>query len=114
MDGEFILEQTNKKIVQRRLPADLPMGSDVYNCLSKFSKNVKKNTQILSLFEQFAGEDITAHCQADSIGAGVLKVKVKPGSYMFHLRNKTGEILKQLQEACPSANIREIRLLCLK
>jgi hypothetical protein len=114
MDGEFRLEQANKKIVTRRPPADLPMGQDVYDCLGKFAKNVKKNTQILSLFEQIAGSDIAAHCRPESIGAGVLKVQVKPGPYMFHLRNRTDEILKQMQSACPSANIREIRLLCLK
>jgi len=114
MDGDFILEQANKKIVGHRPPANLPLGQDIYNYLGRFSKNTKKNIEILNLFEQIAGEEIAAHCQPDSIGAGVLKVKVKPGPYMFHLRNRTDEILKQLQEACPSANIREIRLLCSK
>ncbi|MFA5293756.1 MAG: DUF721 domain-containing protein [Phycisphaerae bacterium] len=114
MDGDFILEQANKKIVGHRQPASLPLGNDVYDYLGRFAKNTDKNIEILNLFEQIAGQEITAHCQLDSIRAGVLKVKVKPGPYMFHLRNRTDEILRQLQETCPSANIREIRLLCLK
>ncbi len=114
MDGEFILEQANRKIVARKLPADLTLGQDMYNCLSGLAKSTRKNTEVLDLFEQIAGDDIAAHCRPDSIGAGVLKIKVQPGPYMFHLRNRTGEILKQLQAACPSANIREIRLLCAK
>ena len=114
MDGEFILEQANRKIVANRPPAELSFGQDIYNCLGRFVKNTKRNTQVLDLFEQAVGSEMAAHCQPDSINSGVLKVKVRPGSYMFHLRNKTDEILKQLQAACPSANIREIRLSCSK
>jgi predicted nucleic acid-binding Zn ribbon protein len=114
MDGEFVLEQANRKIAGRRPAEQMPLGQDVYNCLSRLVKNTKKNMDVLSVFNQIAGDEMAEHCRPDSIGAGVLRIKVKPGPYMFHMRNRTDEILKQLQEACPSANIREIRLVCLK
>jgi len=114
MDGDFILEQANKKVIANRPEAAQPIGRDVYNWLDRFTKNVKKNTRTISLLEQIAGEEIMANCQADSISAGVLKIKVKPGPYMFHIKNKSSEILKQLQTAYPAANIREIRLFCAK
>ncbi|MBU1261230.1 MAG: DUF721 domain-containing protein [Planctomycetes bacterium] len=114
MDGEFILEQANRKIVANRSPTEAPFGQNIYNCLDRFVKNTKRNSQVLDFFEQAVGSEIAAHCRPDSINSGVLKVKVRPGPYMFHLRNKTDEILKHLQTACPSANIREIRLSCSK
>ncbi|MDD5010992.1 MAG: DUF721 domain-containing protein [Phycisphaerae bacterium] len=114
MDGEFILEQANRKILANRPPAQSPFGQDMYNCLGRFVKNTKRNSRVLDVFQQAVGDEMAAHCRPDSVNAGVLKVNVRPGPYMFHLRNKTGEILKDLQASCPSANIREIRLSCSK
>lgn len=107
----FKLEQVNKKILAGRPEMEKPIGQDVYHWLNRFTKKTKKNTRVLSLLEQIAGEEIMAHCTPDSINGGVLKIKVKPGPYMFQIRNMSGEILQQLQMAYPSANIREIKLV---
>ncbi|MEN6384302.1 MAG: DUF721 domain-containing protein [Phycisphaerales bacterium] len=111
MDDEFVLNQVNKKIVAGRPAVIKPIGNDIYNWLSKFTRNTKKNTKVLSLLEQIAGEEIMANCKPDSIRGGVLKLKVKPGPYMFQIRNMSGEILRKLQMSYPSANITEIKLV---
>jgi hypothetical protein len=111
MDDEFILSQTNKKILANRPAATEPIGRDVYNWLSKYTKNTKKNTSILTLLEQIVGSEMMIHCKADSIRGGVLKIKVSSGPYMFQMRNMSGEILRQLQTALPSSNVNEIKII---
>jgi hypothetical protein len=111
MDDEFTLGQVNKKILANRPAVDKPIGQDIYNWLGKFTRNTKKNTKVLSLLEQIAGHEVMANCKPDSFRGGVLKLKVKPGPYMFQIRNMSGDILKQLQAAYPSANITEIKLI---
>jgi hypothetical protein len=110
MDDEFILGQVNKKILAKRPAVEKPIGQDIYNWLGKFTRNTKRNTRVLSLLEQIAGHEMMANCKPDSLRGGVLKIKVKPGPYMFQVRNMSGEILRQLQVAYPSANITEIKL----
>jgi len=116
MDGEseFVLEQANKKVLAGRPAEQEPIGKDIYNWLSRFTKNTKKNSRILNLLEQIVGNEIMTYCKPDSIRAGVLTISVRPGPYMFQMRNMSGEILKQLQSAYPSVNIREIKLVCTK
>jgi hypothetical protein len=111
MDEEFILSQINKKILANRPAETEPIGRDVYNWLSKYTKNTKKNTSILTLLEQIVGSEMMIHCKADSIRGGVLKIKVQSGPYMFQMRNMSGEILRQLQTAYPSSNINEIKII---
>ncbi|HAL44657.1 MAG: hypothetical protein A2Y12_07885 [Planctomycetes bacterium GWF2_42_9] len=111
MDDDFILGQANKQILSKRPAVVQPIGKDIYNWLGKYTRNTKKNTTILSLLQQIAGEEIMANCKPDSIRGGVLKIKVKPGPYMFQMRNMSGDILRRMQNALPSANISEIKLI---
>lgn len=110
----FILEQVNKRIMAGRPIKESPIGNDICNLLFRFTKNTGRNMQVVNLLEQIAGEEIMANCRPESINGGVLKIKVKPGPYMFQMKNMSSEILKQLQAAFPSANIREIKLVCTK
>jgi len=111
MDEEFVLSQINKKVLAARPAEQQPLGQDMYNWLHKFTRNTKKNTNILTLLEQIVGEEMMAHCKADSIRGGVLKIKVKSGPYMFQMRNMSNEILRQLQTAYPSSNVNEIKII---
>ncbi|HBG28465.1 MAG: hypothetical protein A2Y10_10805 [Planctomycetes bacterium GWF2_41_51] len=107
----FVLEQVNKKILAGRPAEQKPIGQDMCSWLSRVTKNTRKNSTVLSVLGQIIGEEIMQHCSPESIKAGVLKIKVKPGPYMFHLRNMTGEILRTLQTEYPSSHIREIKLI---
>jgi hypothetical protein len=107
----FIFEQVNKKVIAARPAEQRPLGSDMADWLHKFTRNTKKNTSVVTLLEQIIGSEMMAHCRADSIRGGVLKIKVKAGPYMFQMRNMSSEILRQLQTAFPSSNINEIKLI---
>jgi len=107
----FILEQANKRILAGRPAEQKPIGQDICNWLSRVTKNSKKNTNVINILGRVVGEEIMQHCSCESIRSGVLKIRVKPGPYMFHLRNMTGEILKILQEEYPSSKIKEIKLI---
>ena len=107
----FILEQVNKKVLAARPGEQRPLGQDMYNWLHKFTRNTKKNTNVVTLLERIVGNEMMAHCKTDSIRGGVLKIKVKSGPYMFQMRNMSNEILRQLQTAYPSSNVNEIKII---
>lgn len=106
----FILEQVNKRILAGRPAEQKPIGQDICNWLSKVTKNTKKNSNVIGVLGQIVGEEIMQHCSCESIKSGILKIKVKPGPYMFQMRSMSGEILRRLRAEYPSANIREIKL----
>lgn len=108
---EFILEQANKKILASRPAGNRPIGHDIYNWLGKVTKNTRNNSNVVAMFGQIAGDEMMANCQPQSLRNGVLKIKVRPGPYMFQMRSMSSQFLKQLQSAYPSANIKEIKLV---
>ena len=75
---------------------------------------VEAGMQAHEVFMQVVGDKLAENYQIDSCKAGVLKVKVKPGPYMFEIKAKATEIIEELRGQCPSLNIREIKLACLE
>jgi predicted nucleic acid-binding Zn ribbon protein len=65
-------------------------------------------------FEQIAGDNLAQNCRIESLTAGVMKVRVTSGPYMFELRTRATQIIEGLRQQCPSSNIREIKLVCSK
>ncbi len=108
---EFIFEQANRQILAKRPSVSQPLGKDICDWFSYITKSTKRNSCVVEMFSQIIGPELTAHCQAQSLKAGVLIIRVRPGPYMFHIRNMSSRILQQLQTAYPSANIREIKLV---
>ena len=109
MGSEFMLEQVNRDILKRRPRV---RRQDVDECLEKFVKQTKKNVRVFRAFEQAAGDEIMSHCNIESINGGVLKLNVRPGPYMFSIRSRADEIIGRMRVLCPSAHIREIKIVC--
>ncbi|MGA2915365.1 MAG: DciA family protein [Sedimentisphaerales bacterium] len=89
-----------------------PLADELALFLKKVARPAVRNVSIPDAFEQIAGEYLAQNCRIESITAGILKVKTKPGPFMFELQTKAGQIVEQLKRQCPSANIRQIRLIC--
>ena len=116
MNTELLLEKTNRAVKFRRTKTQ--SSSNITPELRLFLKGVarpaRRNVSVPDAFEQIAGDDLARNCWIESLTAGVMKVKVKPGPYMFELRSKAGQIIEELKRQCPSSNIREIKLVCSK
>jgi len=114
MNTEVLLTKANRAIKFRRKGAE--NRSNITPELELFLRSVarpaRRNVSVPDAFEQIAGDSLAQNCRIESLTAGVMKVKVKSGPYMFELRTRAGQIIEQLKQQCPSSNIREIRLVC--
>ena len=114
MNTEVLLTKANRAIKFRRKGAE--NRSNITPELELFLRSVarpaRRNVSIPDAFEQIAGDGLAQNCRIESLTAGVMKVRVKSGPYMFDLRTRAGQIIVQLKQQCPSSNIREIKLVC--
>ena len=121
MNTEVLLNKANRIIKFRRTGAEsnsYAANSGIAPELRLFLKSVarpaRRNVSVPDAFEQIAGDGLARNCRIESLTAGVMKVKVKSGPYMFELRSRAGQIMEALKQQCPSSNIREIKLVCLE
>ena len=114
MNTEVLLTKANRAIKFRRKGAE--NRSNITPELELFLRSVarpaRRNVSVPDAFEQIAGDSLAQNCRIESLTAGVMKVRVKSGPYMFELRTRAGQIIEQLKQQCPSSNIREIKLVC--
>ena len=114
MNTEVLLNKANRTIKFRRTRTE--SNSSIASELKRFLKGVarpaRRNVSIPDAFGQIAGDGLAQNCRIESLTAGVMKVKVKSGPYMFELRSRAGQIMEELKQQCPSSNIREIKLVC--
>lgn len=114
MNTEVLLTKANRAIKFRRKGAE--NRSNITPELELFLRSVarpaRRNVSVPDAFEQIVGDGLAQNCRIESLTAGVMKVKVKSGPYMFELRTRAGQIIEQLKQQCPSSNIREIKLVC--
>jgi hypothetical protein len=127
MNTEVLLNKANRAVKFRRQtakgsgPPRLAVIGKAGNIapelklfLKKVARPARRNVSVPDAFEQIAGDSLAQNCRIESITAGILKVKAKPGPYMFELRTRAEQIVEQLKQQCPSSNIREIRLAPLE
>lgn len=117
MNTEVILHKANRTVnFRRQQSAGRKRTASIKDALNLFLKKVAgpavKNVSVPDAFEQIIGPNLALNCQIDSITAGIMKVKTKPGPPFFELRSAAGQIIQQLNQHCPSANIRQIKLVC--
>lgn len=114
MNTEQLLRNANKAVRLRRAGIrrcnSLAPEMSIY--LRRSAGKARRNTYVPCIFEQVAGSMLAENCRIESLKAGVLKVRVKPGPYMFELRAKTDDIIEALRAHHPLPNIREIKLIC--
>jgi hypothetical protein len=114
VNTEVLLNKANRTVRFRRKPvkSSSNINGELKLFLKKVARPAVRNVSIPDAFEQIVGQYVAQNCRIESIVAGILKVKTKPGPFMFELRTQAGQIVEQLKQQCPSANIREIRLVC--
>jgi hypothetical protein len=114
MDAEQLLAKVNRttKFRQKVAKSSSNIAPELRLFLKSVARPARRNVSIPDAFEQIAGENLARNCRIESLLAGVMKVKVKSGPYMFELRTRATQIVEGLKQQCPSSNIREIKLVC--
>ncbi len=114
MNTEVLLNKANRAVKFRRRPvkSSSNIAPELKLFLKKVARPAVRNVSVPDAFEQIAGQYLAANCRIESIAAGIMKIKTKPGPYMFELSTRAGQIVEQLKQQCPSSNIRQIRLVC--
>ncbi len=66
---------------------------------------------VVELWGRLLPAGLRRHCEIVDISGGQLKVQVDSPSYMYELRLCSSELLKELQQQCPRAQIKKIKLV---
>lgn len=115
MDAEQLLARANRmlKIKRQKTPEKSSLiEMELQRFFSQSAKPAKRNEAVPQAFEQAAGENLAQNCRIESMTAGILKVRVSPGPYMFELQTRSKEIIEKIKQQCPSARIRGIKIIC--
>ena len=66
---------------------------------------------IPEVWNRLLPEQLSRHCRIQGISAGQLKVQVDSSPYQYELQLCSEEILSELQQQCPRANIKKIKFV---
>ncbi len=115
MNTEQLLQRANRAVKFRRVKTKktYSIAPELRRFIKRIAGPAKRGALVSEAFKLAAGGDIIENCRIESFKAGVLKVKVRPGPYMFELRRRATEIVEKMKEQCPSSHIREIKIVCL-
>jgi predicted nucleic acid-binding Zn ribbon protein len=116
MNTERLFQRANKAVKFRRVKTKktYSITLELRQFVKRIAGPAKRGALVGEAFKQAAGDNLAENCRIESFKAGVLKVKVRPGPYMFELRRRATEIVEKLKEQCPSSHIREIKIVCLE
>ncbi len=65
---------------------------------------------VVELWDQLLPAELSQHCKLTEVSTGELKVLVDSPSYAHELRMCSSALLEQLQQQCPGAKIRGIKI----
>jgi hypothetical protein len=71
----------------------------------------KRFAPVARIWAHLLPEELRRNCRLIDISAGQLKVQVQSKAYEQELRWCSTELLRQLQEQCPQAGIKEIKFV---
>jgi len=78
---------------------------------SRISPQQARFSAVAELWSQLLPDGLRRHCKIADFNAGQLKVLVDLPPYMHELRLCSSELLKELQQRCPRAQIKRIKLV---
>ena len=65
---------------------------------------------VVEAWDSLLPAELRRHCKLAEVSAGQLTVLVDSPSYVYELRLCSSELLEQLQQQCPRARIKKIRI----
>ena len=78
---------------------------------NRISRQQAKFGSIPEIWNQLLPEELRRHCKIDGISGGRLKVLVDLPAYKYELQLCSSELLSELQQQCPRAQIKKIQFV---
>lgn len=71
----------------------------------------KKFSRLIESWDELLPPELVDHCRPVEIAAGRLKVMVDSPLYKYQLQIHCRSLIKQIRQACPRAQIRQIKIV---
>ena len=111
MDQEDQLCNIIKWRAKRRPERTVALGDSLARLFEKrISPKQARFEPIAQAWSQLLPAELAEHCRIAGIDGGKLRVKVDSPAYMHELGLCSSQLLEQLQQLCPRASVREIKL----
>jgi predicted nucleic acid-binding Zn ribbon protein len=87
-----------------------PLGELVKDLMERrICPQQNKYESVARVLDGLLPTELRQHCRLEGISGGQVKVTADSPSYMQELRLCSSELLKELQQRCPKARIKNIR-----
>ena len=77
----------------------------------RISRQQRDFGPLLEFWSRLLPAELAEHCELSEVCSGRLTVVVDSPSYMYELRLCTSQLLTELQQQCPRAQIRKIKFI---
>jgi predicted nucleic acid-binding Zn ribbon protein len=81
---------------------------------SGLTQRYETASQICSLWTQLLPEVLAEHCRIVDLSQGTLTVEADSPSFLYEMRISSQQLIGFLRKGCPSAKIREIKVVLAK
>jgi hypothetical protein len=109
MDTDEMLRNVTRFKAPRRRKTEKKLSDVLQGYMASVSSRYERFAPVAKLWNQLLPAELSKHCRVADISAGQLMVYVDSSAYVYELRLCKPELLKQLQEQCPRARIKEIK-----
>lgn len=110
-NGQQLCNIANRR-TRRRWDQTVRLGDAVSQLMENcISPQQVRFSAVAELWSQLLPAGLRRHCKIADVSAGQLKVLVDLPPYMHELRLCSSELLKELQQQCPRAQIKKIKLV---
>lgn len=111
MDEEGQLPDIARLRARNKPRRAVKLGDVVAELVDKrISPQQEKFGAVAEAWDQLLPAELSEHCKLSDVSGGQLKVKADSPVYVHELRLCSEELLEQVQQLCPRARIKGIRI----
>jgi hypothetical protein len=75
------------------------------------SRRYEAASRLCLLWAHLLPSELVQHCRIIDLSAGTLTVEADSPSYMYELRISSHQLIQYLRQGCPSAKVRDIKII---
>jgi hypothetical protein len=112
MDGSQQPGNIAARRTRRKPDRTVRLGDTIGQLMeNRISPRQARFSAVAELWSQLLPAGLRRHCKIADISAGQLKVLVDLPAYMHELRLCSSELLREMQQQCPRAQIKKIKFV---
>ena len=112
MNEQKQLQQTMKRRAKRQMDGAVRLGECARELMeNRIGPQQARFGPIADVWNQLLPTELRRHCKIAGISGGQLKVAVDLPAYKYELQLCSSELVSELQQQCPRAQIKEIKFV---